>query len=640
MKPKVFKSVEEYQKYFRQLIELERLAEKQFHLQEIKRLHGQERERRGRAILHLNAKHITNYLDFKIYRFGRHNMPDHQFKVGDIVLISQGNPLRMNIEGTVSAIGNKFIEVMTTSQLFKASEYRLDLFVNDITYKRMLHALENLDSSLFDLDIILGKATVQPKFTEVEISGLNPSQLRAVGMSIESTLTIVHGPPGTGKTTVMAAMIRQHLGKRILVTAESNVAVDNFLELLSDLKIVRIGHPAKIDSRFQRYSLDYQIRKHQKYKKVEKITRQIDALRRQQQERYKKPTPSKRRGLSDEQILQLSDAGQRTRGLSAKTLLKMSGWIKLQQQINSLIEKRDKLVDSLADEIIDSADVVLTTNSGAGSEFLETKTFDIVFIDEGSQAIEPSALVPLIKAKKAVFAGDHKQLPPTLLSERAAVPLQYTMFERFVDLYPKTVQLLDTQYRMNERICKFFSCEFYDCKVKTDPGVKDIVLSQLVRVDDRVGLDYPIVFFDTNGLWREAKKSGSTSRFNPGEANFVADLVNHFIQLGLKPQELGVITPYKDHEEYLKKHLKGLEVEIKSVDGFQGREKQVIILSLVRSNLEGDIGFLKDKRRINVAITRAKRKLIIVGDSQTLSTNKIFRDLIQYIKDNGLYKSL
>lgn len=640
MKQKVFKSIEEYRQHFRQLIELERLAEKEFHLQEIKKLHGQERERRGRAILHLNAKHITNYLDFKIYRFGRHNMPEHQFKVGDIVLISQGNPLRMNIEGTVSAIGNKFIEVMTTSQLFKASEYRLDLFVNDITYKRMLQALDNLDRSLFDLKIILGQTKVEPKFTEIKIDGLNSSQKRAVGMSIESTLTIVHGPPGTGKTTVMAAMIRQHIGKRILVTAESNVAVDNFLDLLGDLKVVRIGHPAKIDSRFQRFSLDYQIRKHQRYKKVEKITRQIDALRRQQQERYKKPTPSKRRGLSDEQIIQHSDEGKKTRGLSLKTLHKMSGWIKLQQQINNLIEKRDKLVDELASEIIDTADVVLATNSGAGSEFLDAKTFDIVFIDEGSQAVEPSALVPLIKAPKAVFAGDHKQLPPTLLSERAAKSLQYTMFERFVDLYPETVQLLDVQYRMNQKICKFFSCEFYDCKVKTDQSVKDIVLSQIVRVDERIGMDEPIVFFDTNGLWREAKKTGSTSRYNPGEAKFVADLVRHFMELGLKPVELGVITPYKDHEEYLKKQLKGFDVEIKSVDGFQGREKQVIILSLVRSNLEGDIGFLQDKRRINVAITRAKRKLIIVGDSKTLATNQIFADLLEYIKTNGLYKSL
>jgi len=637
---KVFSDIREYKDYFRNLIEAERLAEKEFHLNEIKRLHGQERERRGRAILHLNAKHISNYLDFKIYRFGRHNMPEHQFKVGDIVLISQGNPLRFNIEGTVSAIGNRFIEVMTTSRLFKASEYRLDLFVNDITYKRMLEALDNLENSLFDLDVLLGKKTARTGTGQAYSDKLNPSQNQALALAQNSQLAIVHGPPGTGKTTTLSEIIRSYTGKRLLVTADSNVAVDNLVELLSDLNIVRIGHPAKIDKHLLQFGIDEKIRAHSKYKKVEKITRQIEALRRQQEERYQKPTPGKRRGFSNEQILELSAKGKSARGLSAKTLHKLGGWIKLQEQINALVEKRDKLVSQIAGEIIDAAQVVFATNSGAGSDYLKNRTFDIVFIDEGAQATEPSTLIPLIKAQRAVFAGDHKQLPPTLLSGKAAPKLSYTLFERMADLNPQAVRMLRVQYRMNDTICRFPSCKFYDCQLESHPSVKNIVLGDIAQVDQTVGNNSPLVFYDTAGKWREQQKADSPSRYNPGEAEFVVFLARHLLELGVQPQDIGIITPYKDHEEFIRKRLKHPEIEVKSVDGFQGREKQVIILSLVRSNEEARVGFLKDNRRINVSITRAKRKLMIIGDVKTLASHKLLAELIDFISKNGIFTNI
>jgi len=642
MKIRKFSDLKQYQEYFRQLIEQERLAEKQFYLNEIKRLHGQEREQRGRAILHLNAKHISNYLDFKIYRFGRKNMPQHQLKVGDIVLISQGNPLRFSIEGTVSAVGTRFIEVMTKSQLFKASEYRLDLFVNDITYQRMLEALDSLPQSAFPVDLILGKTSAQnAPSPQVSDPLLNPSQNTALAAAQVNTLTIVHGPPGTGKTTTLARIIHSLANRnRILVCAQSNVAVDNLVQLLSQLKIVRIGHPAKIDPNLLQHSIDEQIQKHQRYKKVEKLTRQIENLRRQQQERYQKPTPAKRRGFSDEQIIQLSQQGKSARGLSAKTLKKLGGWLKLQEQINALIEKRDRLVTQIADEILDQAQVVLATNAGAGSDYLKDRRFDVVLLDEGSQAPEPAALIPLIKAPRAILAGDHKQLPPTLMSERTAEQLQYTLFERFIDLNPQVVYMLTIQYRMNQKICRFPSCKFYDCKLQSHESVRNIVLSEIASVDSKVGQDSPVVFFDTQGLWQEQQKADSPSKYNPGEARFVVDLVKHLLGLGVKPQDIGVITPYKDHEELIRKWLKLPQVEVKSVDGFQGREKQVIILSLVRSNPEEQIGFLKEKRRINVAITRAKRKLIIIGDSLTLRSNALLRELMDYIAQNGIFTSV
>ncbi len=690
-KPRLnFDSLEEYRQYFRQLIELERIAEKEFHLQEIKRLHGQQREKLGRALLHLNAKFVNRYLDYNIYRFGKDKMPDHQFSVGDIVLISKGEPLRFNIEATVSAVGNRFIEVMTTSTLFKAKEYRLDLFVNDVTYKRMLEALDNLENSKFDVDVLLGKKhpiVAKQDFTHQQ---LNASQQNAVSYSLASDLTIVHGPPGTGKTVTLSEMVRAHLGKRILVTADSNVAVDNLVRNLNDLQIVRLGHPAKIDDDLLKFSIDELIKNHKLFSKYEKIARKIDSLRRMQDERYEKPRPSLRRGLSNEEILKLAAKGKGTRGLSAKTLIKLRGWIELQQQIEKLVEKRQKILEQIRQEILDNAQVVLTTNAGAGADLLKDRAFDIVFIDEAAQATEPSALIPLIKASKAVFAGDHKQLPPVLLSQKAQKFLQFTMFERFISNYPETKHLLDLQYRMNEKICGFSSCKFYDCKVKTAESVKNITLSQLLDTDiealklvllqkfpdffkakeitkisdndlidlfygqdsvskplleaDKsqfgqlqafaaIGGDVPIVFFDTQGLGQEKKKGGSPSFYNPAEANFVIDLAKKIFSLKVNPGFLGIITPYKDHQDYIKRRL---PVEVRSVDGFQGREKEVVILSLVRSNDQGNVGFLDDFRRINVAVTRAKRKLIIVGDFQTLSSNDLIGSLINYVAGHGL----
>ena len=685
-----FESVDEYKKYFRKLIELERVAEKEFHLQEIKRLHGQQREKLGRALLHLNAKFINRYLEYNIYRFGRSKMPEHQFSVGDIVLISKGEPLRFNIEGTVSAVGNKFVEVMTTSVLFKSKEYRLDLFVNDVTYKRMLEALENLENSEFDIDILLGKK--QPKVLNTEFSHprLNDSQVTAVSFALSSDLTIVHGPPGTGKTVTLSEIVRAHLGKRLLVTADSNVAVDNLVRNLKDLRIVRLGHPAKIDDDLLKFSLDEQIKTHKLFSRYEKVARKIDALRRMQDERYEKPRPSLRRGLSNEDILELAAKGQGKRGLSAKTLYKMRGWIELQEQIEKLVEKREKILSQIKQEILDEAQVILATNVGAGADVLKDMIFDAVFIDEAAQATEPSALIPMIKAKRAVLAGDHLQLPPVLLSKEAEKYLQLTMFERFVNLYPKSRHLLDLQYRMNEKICGFSSCKFYDCKVKTAPSVQNITLSQLININfldimhelsekyptrfeslgdllfrgkelfelfygsndakqlievsdqarfeslmsfAAVGGDEPLVFFDTNALGREKKKHGSPSYYNPAEADFVVSLAKKLLSLQLKIEDLGIITPYKDHQEYIKRRV---DVEVRSVDGFQGREKEIIILSFVRSNEQGKVGFLNDFRRINVAITRAKRKLIIVGDLQTLKANSLIRELIDYVAHNGL----
>ncbi|MEO1928529.1 MAG: IGHMBP2 family helicase [Nautiliaceae bacterium] len=637
-----FKDVKEYANYFKELVEKERIAEKEFHLNEIKRLSGVERQKRGRAVLGLRMKFVGEFLDFKIYKFNRNNMPEHQIKVGDIVLVSKGEPLKFAKEATVSGVGKNFIEVYSKEPIFRSKLYRLDLFVNDITFKRMIKALENVKNGNVqnDTDILIGKKP--PKIEKVEVTSevLNESQNVALRKSINSDLFLIHGPPGTGKTTTLAEVIKKHIGKKLLVAADSNVAVDNLLEKLKDYNVVRIGHPAKMDSKLMKYSLDVKIRRDKRYKEIEKIIKKIDNLKYLQDKKYKKPTPGRRRGLSDEEILKYAKENRSARGVLREWMKEMAEWIKIQKNINKLYDEKNKKTEIIMNDILDKAEIIFATNSACGGEFLENRTFDVVFIDEAAQAMEPSTLIPYTKAKRVVFAGDHKQLPPTILSNDER--LKISMFERFSAIYPSAMHTLGVQYRMNKKINDFPSCEFYDCKVKTDKSVENITILDLgINIED-YGKEEPLVFIDTCGKFLEKSKKDSPSKYNPLEAEFVKEMIKKFLEKG-KEEFIGVITPYKDHEEYIKTILEKeniKDVEVKSVDGFQGREKEIIILSLVRANSKEEIGFLNDIRRLNVAITRAKRKLIIVGDAKTLSSNKTYMNLIQYVKNNGFYEQI
>ena len=643
----VFEKINEYKKYFTELIEKERKAERKFHLEEIKLLSANERQKRGRAVLGLRMKYIGEFLDFKIYRFNRGNMPEHQIKVGDIVLISKGEPLKFNQEATVSSVGKNFIEVYSKEPVFRSKLYRVDLFVNDITFKRMLKALSEVENEKCKVksfcEILLGKKKLEVVEVDERSEILNESQNVALKKAINSEIFLIHGPPGTGKTTTLAEVIKKQKNQKILVTADSNVAVDNLLEKFKDKNVVRIGHPAKIESNLIKYSLDVKIRRDKRYKEVEKIVKKIDTLKHLQDKRCKKPTPGRRRGLSDEEILQLAKENKAKRGIKSEWMREMAEWLKIQKNINKLYDEKNKITQKIMDDILDSAEIIFCTNSAAGGEFLEGMEFDVVFIDEAAQAMEPSTLIPFLKAKRAVFAGDHKQLPPTVLSNDER--LKVSMFERFSSLYPNALHTLQIQYRMNEKINTFSSCEFYECKVKTDEKIKNITIKDLgiSSYEDFAG-EVPIVFFDTAGKFLEKVKSFSFSKYNPLEAEFVINIIEKLKLAGAKEEHIGVITPYKDHEEFIKKLLSSKfqvpSVEVKSVDGFQGREKEIIILSLVRANEKEEIGFLSDIRRLNVAITRAKRKLIIIGDAKTLSVHKTYENLIQYIKKNGIYKEV
>jgi predicted DNA helicase len=649
MPKKVFKDRKEYSKHFKKLIELEREAEKEFHIREIQLLTGKEREQRGRAILGLKASYKGEIVGgYKVYRFGRPDMPEnHQIKVGDVVLVSRTNPLKEGVEGTVYEKGKKYLDIAFSDPPpdLTRGYWRVDLYVNDITFKRMNKALTLFEEGKtnYPEEVVLGKGKNLLKVEEKEIKpfneNLNQYQLEAVKKALGSNpLFLIHGPPGTGKTTTLVEIIEQLVKnekKQVLATADSNTAVDNLMERLikRNLDVVRVGHPARVSKELIEHSLDYKVQHHPRYKEIQEIEKKIDQIK-EEQANYLKPTPQWRRGLSDKQILELARQNKKTRGIKLSKIKSMAKWIELQNQIKNLIEEKKKIENQIVDEILKTADVVLATNSTAGNEFLENRTFEVLVLDEASQSTEPSALIPLIKAKKVIMAGDHKQLPPTVLHPDAK-DLSYTMFERFIDLYPEANYMLRIQYRMNDLIKEFPSKEFYNGELISHDSVKDIKLSDIAKEkSDNPALDdTPIVFIDTKGKFMEKTRRGSFSKYNPEEAKFVKNLVEELKKMGIPSEDIGVITPYKDHEDYLKQLIP--DVEVKTVDGFQGREKEVIIISLVRSNPQEEIGFLEDLRRLNVALTRAKRKLILVGDAKTLSSNEVYRRFIEFIKKKG-----
>ena len=658
------KRVHQYIEHFKRLIELEKQAEIATQKEEIKRLSGKERELLGKAILDLKGSRVGTKFKMHFVKFGRKRLIETEISPGDIVLVSRGEPLKSDLIGTVVKVTSRSIlvafENAPPSWVYKEG-IRIDLYANEITFRRMienLEALRNATGRLKELrNILLGiKEPYQVK-EEVEISEffnkkLNDTQKTAVKLALGAKdFFLIHGPPGTGKTVTLTELILQLVkqGYKVIATADSNIAVDNLLLNLSQysLKLVRIGHPARIMEELERFSLYALFEQDELSNQIKEKWEQVQLLIKKR-DQFIKPVPSLKRGLSEEEIIELAKKKKGTRGIKKETIISMANWIKLNREIEEQINNIKNLEMQVFKKIISQADVVLSTNSMAKSEFLEDFVFDVAVIDEGSQQVEPSTLIPIVKAKRFFIAGDHKQLPPTILSEKAKKDLEKTLFEKLIERHPNLSIMLKVQYRMNEKIMKFPNEEFYEGKLVSAEEVKDKLLAdfdvKVPTIFKEVLSPYKALgFIDTSHIDAfEHQSMGSTSYENVKEAEICIKVVEELLKMGVKHEWIGIITPYKAQVKLLRKLFKErkIKIEINTVDGFQGREKEVIIISWVRANKNKEIGFLEDLRRLNVSITRAKKKLICIGHSETLSSHPVYKKFLNYIKAEGSWEKV
>ncbi len=656
----------DYVNKYKKLVELERIEEMEQHELEIKRLSPEEREKKGRAILDLKGRDAGKAFGNKVMiKFMRQNpgekLPETEISIGDLVMISKYKPLHSeNPSGTVAEKTKYSINVVFDSKpssFVYGKDLRLDLYVNDVTYQRMLEALDEVKSLDQLADKLLGLKSPEWDKEKLQIiewinKNLNHSQKEAVKNALKAKdFYLIQGPPGTGKTITAIEIINQAIKQEIsvLAAADSNIAVDNLVERLAStgVRVLRIGHPLRVTPVLREHTLDYKVLEHSDYKKAQKIRQQAQNLM-DKQDDLTHPGSRWRRGMSDDLIKKLAKKNTTSRGVSLQKIKEMAEWLELQDEINDCFDRIDSLEEKAAEDLINRADVVCATNSTSGSELMAGHKFNLIVIDEATQSTEPASLIPLVKGDKTVLIGDHKQLPPTVLNEEAAEKgLLKSLFERLYELQGKEFwSLLQVQYRMNDKIMKFSSEQFYNGRLKSDSRVKDHTLKDLdvypeesdCFKDKALNPDYPVVFLDTSRMEaKERSLSGSYSYDNPVEAEIVMDIVDNALRMGLAPSQIAVITPYKDQVNMLYSKNKIENLEINTVDGFQGREKEMVINSFVRSNPNQNIGFLRDLRRLNVTLTRAKRKLILVGDSQTIKDHRLYQDLIAYVKENGLF---
>ncbi len=645
------KELQRYIRKLKRLLEIERKAEIDAMREEMRKLSGEQRERLGRAILNLNGKVIGQEFGYKLVKYGRSKPFKTEIGVGDLVLISKGKPLASDLVGIVTEKGTRFVVVALESvPKWALKNVRIDLYANDITFRRMMENLDNLSEiGMRALEFALGlrkPEKLKPIDFEPFDEGLNESQREAVSLALGSKdFFLIHGPFGTGKTRTLAEFILQEVkrGSKVLATAESNIAVDNLVErLFGKVRLVRLGHPSRVSKHLKQSTLSHHVEVHSKFGEVRKLREEAERLMKVR-DGYVKPIPQLRRGLSDEEILRLAKSGRKARGLSVEKIKSMAKWIELNRRIQKLLDKAKETEDEIVRDVIDRTQVILSTNSSAALDFIKDIEFDVAVVDEATQATIPSVLIPIAKAKRFVLAGDHKQLPPTILSEEAK-ELSETLFEKLIERFPQNSKMLDVQYRMNEKLMMFPSKEFYDGRLKSDESVKGITLSDLGVEKPKFGSPWDeildpeevLVFVDTSNCpnkW-ERQRKGSLSRENPLEAEIVGEIVERLLEMKVKAEWIGVITPYDDQVDLLRSVI-GETVEISTVDGYQGREKEIIIISFVRSNKDGDLGFLKDLRRLNTALTRAKRKLICVGDAETLNLHETYRKFLEFVKAEG-----
>ena len=556
-------------------------------------------------------------------------LPWTRLDVGSPILVTEQGAKSTTWRGVISDRSPNSIQAAFTQLPESESEqplYRLDLSTDEIARERQRAALSRARTAtpgeslgkLRKLLVLGGKPEYQSEreWAAMEES-LNASQRSAVKFALSAKqLAIIHGPPGTGKTTTLVELIRQAVtrGEKVLAVAPSNMAVDNLFErlLAAGSKAVRLGHPARVMPHLRENALDMLVQAHPDMKLARQWEKDAFELRMKAKKSYRSaPAAGARKQWFDEAKSLISDA-RRT-----------------EAQVIELI--------------LDDAQVLCTTMTGIDSELLGGRRFDLAVVDEACQSTEPAAWIPLLRSDKVVLAGDPFQLPPTVISQEAdREGYSVSLLERTMDLFGKEVsRLLDVQYRMHRDIMDFSSEHFYDQKLIAHESVAAHRLCDQPHVSETEFTTEPLRFVDTAGSgFDEELEPDGESRRNLGEAKVVERYVRGMLSSGVAPSEIAIITPYAAQVRLLRQKLGETGVEIDTVDGFQGREKEAVVISLVRSNAEGEIGFLLDERRMNVAMTRARRRLVIVGDGATLSQHAFFGKVMSYFELRDAYHSV
>lgn len=566
----------------------------------------------------------------------------HHFQFGKPVVLFSNNAAakeQPHISGIITTVKPNKLRIAFNTDEFPDwiddGKLGIDLEFDEISYREMDFALKKVISAeknrLAELkEILLGakKAVFNTNKHFINYPELNDSQNEALQL-IDSAqdVAIIHGPPGTGKTTTLVKAITQTLKteEQVLVCAPSNTAVDLLTEKLSSLgiNVVRIGNPARVSENLYRLTLDSRSAEHPEHKELKRLRKSAQEYRKLAQ-KYKRHF-----GFAEREQRRL-----------------------IMAEARKIEADAEQIENYIVADVLDKAQVVASTLVGAAHYLLRDKTYKTVFIDEAGQALEPASWIPVTRAQKVVFAGDHQQLPPTVKSRKAEKEgLNITLFEKCLERQQADV-MLRTQYRMHEDIMSFSNNYFYKGKLVAHDSVKDAVL----KTESEEVLASPLEFIDTAGCgFNEVFEKENVSLYNPEEAsllfrhleNLLFTIENNQPELITLEFSIGIISPYKAQVEYLKTQLQNQElvlryknhITINTVDGFQGQERDIMYISMVRSNDTGEIGFLNDFRRMNVALTRARKKMVIIGDSATLCYHAFYKEFMDFTEKAEAYKS-
>lgn len=552
---------------------------------------------------------------------------EHNFEYGRPVCFfttnGTGSPRYLNFSGIISYVQDDRMVVVlpTPSALFDlqgvSSELGVQLYFDETSYKTMFSALSGVmkakNNRLAHLrDVLLGKTPVsERKLFPVRFPWLNVTQEEAVNHVLAAKeVSIVHGPPGTGKTTTLVEAIYEtlHRENQVMVCAQSNTAVDWISEKLVDrgINVLRIGNPTRVNDKMLSFTYERRFESHPDYSELWGIRKAIREI----QSSFRKKSHSEKETARN--------------------------------RLSRLRFRATELEVQIDTDLFSEARVIACTLVGSANRVLTNHTFTTLFIDEAAQALEAACWIAIGKADRVILAGDHHQLPPTIKCiEAARGGLDRTLMQKVAANKPEAVSLLKIQYRMHEDIMRFSSHWFYQDELKAAPEVSQRGI---------LAYDTPVVWFDTADCdFEEDRLSESMSRINKQEAVLLVEQLQTYIEKITKERVLdesidfGLISPYKSQVQYIRGLIKRNAffkpfrklITVHTVDGFQGQERDVIMISLVRANDQGNIGFLNDLRRMNVAITRARMKLIILGDASTLTKHTFYRELYKYITAHG-----